>query len=205
MELRDALDEISEIRLRVAETQVFRGYRAAPVACSGLLAVAAAAAQQTWIPEPGDALGAYLLLWSATAAASVLVIGMAMLLRRRLHSCPVRRSAGVLALESLVPSLVAGGVVTVAIVRYAPWSAVLLPGLWQILFSLGLFASSRLLPRAIVWVALFYLVTGGLCLSLAGRGDGALAPWAMGIPFGAGQLLSAAILYWSLERTDAGR
>ena len=89
MELRDALDEISEIRLRVAETQVFRGYRAAPVAFSGLLALAAAVAQRTWIPEPSGALGAYLLLWSATAAASVLVIGVAMLLRRRLHSCPV--------------------------------------------------------------------------------------------------------------------
>jgi hypothetical protein len=27
-----------------------------------------------------------------------------------------------------------------------------------------------------------------------------LSPWAMGVPFGVGQLLAAAVLYWTLER-----
>ena len=37
---------------------------------------------------------------------------------------------------------------------------------------------------------------------LFARGDQALAPWAMAFPFGVGQMLSAAVLYWTLERTD---
>ncbi len=70
----------------------------------------------------------------------------------------------------------------------------MLPGLWQIFFSLGIFASCRLLARATFWVAVFYLGTGLTVLALA-RGEAALSPWAMGLPFGVGQLLAAAVLY----------
>jgi len=49
----------------------------------------------------------------------------------------------------------------------------------------------------------FYLATGTLCLALA-QGEHALSPWAMGLPFGVGQLLAALVLYWTLERSDDG-
>ena len=45
MELRDALTQITEIRLQLARTEVFRGYRAMPVAFSGGVAVLAALIQ----------------------------------------------------------------------------------------------------------------------------------------------------------------
>jgi hypothetical protein len=75
----------------------------------------------------------------------------------------------------------------------------MLPGLWQVLFSLGVFASCRLLPRATFGVGVFYLAAGLACLALA-RDDLALSPWAMGLPFGVGQLLAATVLYRTLER-----
>jgi hypothetical protein len=34
------------------------------------------------------------------------------------------------------------------------------------------------------------------------QGPAALSPWAMGVPFGLGQLFAAGVLYWTLERTD---
>jgi len=75
----------------------------------------------------------------------------------------------------------------------------MLPGLWQVVYSLGLFASCRLLPRATFWVAVFYLATGLAVLSL-GNTAAALSPWAMGFPFGTGQALAAIVLYRTLER-----
>ena len=45
MDLRDALTQIAAIRQQVAQTETFRGYRAAPVALSGVLAWLAAALQ----------------------------------------------------------------------------------------------------------------------------------------------------------------
>ena len=80
----------------------------------------------------------------------------------------------------------------------------MLPGLWAMIFSLGIFASHRLLPRPVVWVGAYYAMCGCACL-MWGREEQAFAPWQMGVTFGVGQLLGAAILYWTLERTHVSR
>lgn len=199
MELREALTQISEIRLQLARTEVFRGYRAVPVAFSGLLAVLAAALQALFIPVPLDNLHAYLTLWVGAAVVSAVAAGVEMAVRCWHAPSALTREITWLAVEQFLPSIVAGGLVAAVLVLCAPEAVWMLPGLWQVLFSLGIFASHRLLPRATFIVAAFYLAAGVLCLALA-RGEAALAPWAMGMPFGAGQLLAAAILYWTLER-----
>lgn len=199
MELREALAQISEIRQQMARTAVFRGYRAVPVALSGLLALGVAAIQQAWLDEPAQQFTAYLCLWIGAALVSLLATGVGMIVRSRLLSSAYARETTLLAVGQFVPCLVTGALVTFAIVTHARDSVHLLPGLWQILFGLGIFASFRLLPRATFWLATLYLCAGTISLSL---GEAALSPWVMGIPFGAGQLLAAAVLYWTLERTD---
>jgi hypothetical protein len=67
----------------------------------------------------------------------------------------------------------------------------MLPGLWQVLFSMGVFASCRFLPRQMFAVGVWYLAAGVTCLAL---GSGAFSPWAMGLPFGFGQLMVATVL-----------
>jgi hypothetical protein len=199
MELREALTQISEIRRQVARTEVFRGYRSMPVACSGLLAGVAAGLQTIWIPDPLQNVPAYLTLWLGAALVSALAAGLEMT-RYWASASAIRKEITWLAMEQFLPCLVAGALVTGVIAFAAPEVVWMLPGLWQVLFSLGIFASYRLLPRATFGVALFYLLTGLVCLAVA-QGDAALSPWAMGLPFGAGQLYAAAVLYWTLERT----
>jgi hypothetical protein len=201
MELREALVQIAEIRQTMARAEVFRGYRAGPVALSGLLAFGAAALQPLVAPEPTRQISAYLALWIGAAVLSAVAAGAGMIIAGAAASAWRRRITW-LAVEQFVPCLVAGGLVTAVLVRGEPAWLGLLPGLWQVLFSLGVFASCRLLPRATFAVAVFYLATGVTTLAMA-RGEAVLAPWAMGLPFGFGQLLAAAILYWTLERPDA--
>ena len=74
-----------------------------------------------------------------------------------------------------------------------------LPGLWAVLFSLGVFASRPYLPRIIGWVALYYLVAGTVLLAMAADST-SLSPWGMGLTFGLGQIASGIVLYWNLER-----
>jgi hypothetical protein len=104
-----------------------------------------------------------------------------------------------MAVEQFLPSAGAGALVTVVLVRCVPAAVWMLPGLWQIIFSLGVFSSCRFLPRAMVAAGAWYLLTGLASLSLAG--SRALSPWAMGIPYGAGQMLVAGILL-SAARED---
>jgi len=204
MELREALAQITVIRRQMAAAETFRGYRSMTVGFSGALAIAGAAVQAVWIPQPQRALGAYLALWIGVAAGSVLVCGTEMALRCRRAASPLSRQITLLAVGQFLPCLVAGGLLTLAIVRAAPESAWMLPGLWAVVFSLGVFASCRLLPRWTFAVAAHYLIAGVVCLVLA-RQEAALSPWAMAGTFGAGQFLAAGILYFTLERSDAKR
>jgi hypothetical protein len=202
MELREALTQITEIRLQLARTEVFRGYRAMPVAFSGVVALLAGLVQAVAIADPMAGVDEYLSLWIGAAVVSGLAAGLEMMVRARNAASTMTHEMTRLALEQFCPCLVAGALLTIVLVRAAPESVWMLPGLWQIVYSLGIFASCRLLPRATFWVAAFYLVTGLAVLALA-RGEAALSPWAMALPFGAGQMLAAAVLYNTLERDHA--
>jgi uncharacterized membrane protein YhhN len=70
----------------------------------------------------------------------------------------------------------------------------MLPGLWQIIFSLGFFASCRTLPRPMFVAAIWYLGAGLGCLAFAGDAH-AFSPWAMALPFAIGQFYLAVVLY----------
>jgi hypothetical protein len=100
-----------------------------------------------------------------------------------------------MAVEQFLPSALAGTLITVVVGRYVPYALWMLPGLWQVIFSLGVFSSCRFLPRPMVAAGGWYLLTGLICVSL---GDArALSPWAMGFPYGVGQLLVATILLFT--------
>src|SRR5712691_1693511 len=128
-DLDKALADITAIRSQMARGTEFRGYGAATVATTAVLAVIAAVVQAFWLPEPaGDAL-AYLALWVATAAISVLLIGSEMVARtRRIHSGLADEMIHA-ATEQFIPAGVAGMLLTVVLFRYAPQSLWMLPGL----------------------------------------------------------------------------
>jgi hypothetical protein len=195
-DLQRALDEIAEIRGQMARGTVFRGYGPAALTATGGLAALAALAQGTWLVDPEREITAYLALWITTAVLAVAIVGFEAVRRaRRVHSGladdMIRTAA-----EQFLPAAIAGALLTVVIRHYAPEALWMLPGLWQIVFSLGVFASCRSLPRSLLAIAVWYLATGLICLAFA-SGPHALSPWAMGVPFGLGQVLSAILLKWS--------
>ena len=197
MELRDALDQIAEIRQQMARAQVFRGYRAATTAFSALMAMAAAAVQRAYLP--GDSFGV-LYLWLAAAGISLAVVGTEMFVRFRRSDSPLQREMTLMAVEQFAPCLVGGALLTVAIAEWAGHSFALLPAIWCTLFGLGVFASRRVLPRGTFLVGAWYLLAGLLCARYRREIDFATQ---MATAFGGGQLLAAGVLYWTLERRAA--
>ena len=117
MELREALTQITEIRLQLARTEVFRGYRAMPVAFSGVVAMLAGLIQAAAIAEPMTEVVAYLTLWVGAAVVSGAAAGLEMMVRARNASSRLTRELTWLALEQFCPSLVAGALLTVVLVR----------------------------------------------------------------------------------------
>lgn len=201
MDLHDALAQISDIRHHVHRSGVFRGYRAMATAFSGCVAIAAATFQALWLPKPAEYVDFYLFIWMS---AGLICIGAAALViydRCRQSGSAVQRELAMHAIEQLMPSLVAGGLLTIVITEFNLQATTLLPGLWAILLGLGIFASRRLLPRATALVGGYYLMAG-LIILCEFRGVSAFSPWVMGITFSGGQFLAAGVLWWTLERTE---
>jgi hypothetical protein len=199
--LTNALDQIAEIRRQMVRSQVFRGYRAQTTAITGILALLAAAAQPKLLPNPWLHLPAYLVLWGGLAIVSAAIFGAEQLIRCRRLASPLQNERTLEAAERFVPSLAAGAILTVVFFRFCTEQTWMLPGLWAVCFSLGIFASRTLLPHGITVVAGYYLIAGAADLAYA-KGAHAFSPWAMALTFGVGQLLAAAVLYWNLERRN---
>lgn len=196
-ELNRALGEISSIRRQLARSTEFRGYGPATLATTGLVAIAAAGIQARLMPDPAHHFASYLNIWIWIAVLSAALTGVQMYTRaRRMHSGMSDEMIR-MAVEQFLPSVVAGVLTTIVILRYVPSAFWMLPGIWQVIFSLGVFSSCRFLPRPMLAAGAWYLLTGLICIAL---GDvRALSSWAMGIPFGAGQLLVAGILFFTAQ------
>jgi fumarate reductase subunit D len=194
-DLNKALGDISRIRRQVARATEFRGYGPATLGATGVLAVLGACSQATWLPHPAEHVGAYLAIWITTALVSASLIAIQTVTRaHRVHSGMADEMIH-MAVEQFLPAAGAGALLTLVIACSVPSSIWMLPGLWQVTFSLGVFSSCRFLPRPMVAAGAWYLLAGLTCITL---GDGrALSPWTMGLAYGGGQLLVAAILLFT--------
>ena len=195
--LDKALGDISSIRRQVARTTEFRGYGAATLAATGVFAILAAVAQNYLLPHPESHIGNYLRIWVTTAIVSGMLIGVQTLTRaKRIHS-GLADEMILMAVEQFLPSLGAGALISIVLVRLVPGNVWMLPAMWQITYSLGVFASCRFLPKPMAAAGAWYLLTGLVCIGL---GDTrALSPWTMGIAYGIGQLIVAAVLLWGTK------
>jgi hypothetical protein len=191
-DLHKALGDISSIRREMARSTQFRGYGPATLATTAAFAFLAAVAQAVWLPDPASHIRGYLGLWISTALLSAALTGAQMYTRsRRIHS-GLSDEMIRMAVEQFLPSVAAGLLVTIVLAHYVPSVAWMLPGLWQVIFSIGVFSSCRFLPRPMIAAGVWYLFTGLLCIAL---GDNrALTPATMGLSFGIGQLIVATIL-----------
>jgi uncharacterized membrane protein (DUF441 family) len=200
-DLDEALAEITAIRTQIARTAEFHGYGPVTVATTGLMALVAGEVQLHKLADPVHNIVAYIAIWMATAVLSVALIGVEMVTRSRSMHSGLAEEMISTAVEQFLPATVAGVLLSSVLVRFAPETVWMLPGLWQVIFSLGVFASARFLPRATYAVGVWYLLTGFACLAFA-REQHVLSPWLMGVPFGLGQLLAAAVLQWSQSSED---
>jgi hypothetical protein len=201
-ELHQALVEISAIRSQVARGTQFRGYGPASIGATGALALIVATLQARWLGNSSHDLVTFLAIWLPTAAVSVLFTAIETIDRARRVHCGFAKEMIHSAVEQFLPALVVGLMLTIVLARVAPQDSWMLPGLWALVFSLGVFASCRFLPRPMFTVGLWYLASGLTCLVILG-GSRTLSPWAMGIPFGVGQLLVAAVLQFGARTANA--
>jgi len=166
------------------------------------VALGTALLQFVWLDDPTGSPLLFFFGWAAAAVSSVLMIWVEMLARSRRHHSGLADAMIYQAVEQFLPSAVAGLLLAAMLWKFAPDTLWMLPGLWQVLVSLGVFASVRSLPRSVALGGAFYFLAGFTVLMLASQTH-TLSPWTMGLPFAIGQCLMAAILYFASGADDA--
>lgn len=195
-----ALEQIAEIHQQLAKSEVYRGYRPLPMACSALAGLLAAAAQPRGLGSHDPV--AFVLYWTGVAAISGLIASSEIAHNYVVRESLTERRRTRRVIAQFVPALAAGAIVSATFVRLSPALVGVLPGLWALFFGLGIFASRPYLPRASGWVGLFYFAAGFGLLWLSAT-PVAHSPWSVGGTFGTGQLLAALVLYLNRERDES--
>lgn len=186
-DIDSALDDISRIRDQLAASTRFQGFAPSIVALTALLAFALAA----WQSISGEDS---LIAWILLAGICATTIGTEAIVRaRKWHRAMADRLLNT-TLQRFLPTATAGAIIGLVILLRLPDQARLLPGLWQLLMGVGIFAVLGNLPRQMIWAAIFYFATGTICLLISARPETA-TPLLMGVPFGLGQLFVAGILH----------
>ena len=185
-ELERALEDIAEVRGRLAGVQRFKGYSAIASAASGIFALGAGVVQALIVGTPhtnGDGR-IYFAIWFVCCAASVVVNYSAIAhwfvndatARDRWHT----RTVGL----SMLPAIVLGAALSAAFLQQGLFG--LLPGSWYACYGVGVFASRLNVPRGVVPIALGFIAIGVALLFCPAQL--ALQPWVVALGFGIGQI-----------------
>jgi len=199
-DLNRALFDIRTIRRQVAQTTEFRGYGPLTLFATAAVAVAGGAIQAYLLPEPASHPVEYVALWLSVGVVSAgLIVTQMMTRANRLHSGMADEMIRV-AVAQFVPAAMVGVILPFILLHVTHNVFWMLPGLWQIVFSLGVFASCRCLPRQMLIAGVWFMVTGLMCVEL---GDvRALAPVTMAGAFGVGMSLVGAIHSFSARKAS---
>ena len=196
MEVRDALDQLDRIHDQLTRGEVYRGFRVPTVAMVGAVGLLAAAGQRWAVPN-GDAR-AFVWYWSVIGAVGALLGSGAAVRAYLFREDDFERRRTRRVMGQFLPCVLAGALLTIALARtdgFVP----LLPGMWAVVFGLGVVSVRPHLPRAVGLIGLTYVLTGGILLAwLPPEPSG----WCVGGVFGAGHLATALALRSTKEYHD---
>ena len=185
MRIEDALEHLETIHEQVLRSETFRGYRAASVGGTGVLAVVAGVFQN-YVLAP-KSVAEFIGYWITIAAIACCVIGFDLAVQIVRQGRSERRRTWY-ALRHLLPALFVGAALTATLVDTVV--ADRLPAIWALCFGLGIVASRPFLAAGLGYVGSFYLAVGAALL-LPPFHATLPSPIVMGLVFGGGQLFAA--------------
>jgi hypothetical protein len=194
MDLERALSDLAEVRDRLIRVQRFEGYSAVAAVASGVAALVAGYVQRQTAPLPAvpAALHQYVIIWMSCLGVALVLNYGAVAIWVLKHRGPAAASGFRTAARSIAPSVVLGGLLTVALIDRSAYT--LLPGTWFALYSLGLFASRNVIPQSTFPVTLGFGALAALFL-VSPLQAVALAWWVMPLGFAVGQIAVGTLIW----------
>ena len=162
-----AMDDLSFIRATMERATAFTAVPGWGGVIMGLTALVAA-----WLAA-GRAPDEWLAVWAAELAVAVAVGAIAMALKARRAGGAVLSRPARQFLFGFIPPLLAGALLTAALVRAGLHD--LLPGTWLLLYGAGVMTGGAYSVRVVPAMGLAFVALGALALLQPGWGEGLLA------------------------------
>jgi len=178
-----AMDNLRYIRETMERATAFTGISGWGEVAIGVTALIAAvlAANQTTFK-------AWLAVWIAEGLISLLIAGWSMDRKARAASMPLVSGPGRKAVFSLSPPIIAGGLLTLVLVRAGLTN--LIPGMWLVLYGTGVITGGMFSVPVVPVMGSCFMVLGAIALFA----PPALANWFMAAGFGGLHLIFGVII-----------
>jgi hypothetical protein len=152
-----AIDNLRFIRETMERAGSFTAVSGAGVVLAGAVALVAGlvAAQQPTMPR-------WIAVWVAAAVLALAVAVGFTVSKARTSGQPITTGPGRKALLAFTPAMVAGAMLTIALVRAG--RAELLPGVWLVVYGAGVTAGGALSVSIIPVLGILFMTLGGVAL-----------------------------------------
>lgn len=178
-----AMDNLRYIRETMERATPFTG-----ISGRGEMAIGATALVASVIAAQQPTFNSWLAIWLAEGLISLLIAGWSMDRKARAAQMPLFSGSGRKAVFSLAPPVIAGGVLTIVLVRAGLPTAI--PGVWLLLYGTGVITGGMFSVRAVPAMGLCFMVLGAVALFC----PPAFANWFMAAGFGGLHVLFGAII-----------
>ena len=178
-----AMDNLRYIRETMERATPFTG-----ISGRGEMAIGATALVASVVAAQQPTFKSWLAIWLAEGLISLLIAGWSMDRKARALKIPLVSSPGRKAVFSLSPPLIAGGLLTIVLVRAGLTNA--LPGVWLLLYGTGVITGGMFSVRAVPAMGLCFMGLGAIALF----SPPASANWFMAAGFGGLHLLFGSII-----------
>ena len=178
-----AMDNLRYIRETMELATAFTGisgWGEIAIGVTALIASAIAAQQATF--------NSWLAVWIAEGLISLLIAGWSMDRKARAIEMPLGSGPGRKAVFSLTPPLIAGGLLTIMLVKAGETSAI--PGVWLLLYGTGVITGGMYSVKVVPIMGICLMVLGALALF----SPPAFANWFMAAGFGGLHVVFGAII-----------
>jgi hypothetical protein len=177
-----AMDNLRYIRETMERASAFTG-----ISGWGGIAIGATALTASFVAALQSSFKAWLAVWIAEGLISLLIAGWSMDRKARAARMPLVSGPGRKAVFSLSPPMIAGGLLTIVLVRAGLTDHI--PGVWLLLYGTGVITGGMYSVPVVPIMGICFMVLGALALSAPDS-----ANWFMAAGFGALHLVFGAII-----------
>ncbi len=168
-----AMDNLRYIRETMERATAFTG-----ISGWGEVAIGGTAFVACLLARSQSTFNAWLAVWIAEGLISLLIAGWSMDRKARAVQMPLVSGPGRKAVFSLSPPIIAGGLLTIVLVRAGLTNAI--PGVWLLLYGTGVITGGMFSVRVVPIMGLCFMVLGAFALFV----PASFADWFMAAGFG---------------------